>query len=164
MKILSHKQIGNKIDRIATQILENNLDSEEIHFAGINTTGYKFAEMIINSLKELSDQKIFLERLKLSPQNPLEKPVEYSGNITSLESKTLIIVDDVINSGRTIYFALQPFLHILTKKVEVAVLVERSYSSFPVKADYVGLSLATTMTDNIEVKIDEVNKIEAFVL
>jgi pyrimidine operon attenuation protein/uracil phosphoribosyltransferase len=118
--------------------------------------------MIITSLKKISKQKIHLESIKLSAANPLSREIIYSGNIEILTNKVVIIVDDVANSGRTVFYAFKPFYEILAKKIEVAVLVDRTHKLFPVKADYVGLSLATTMKDNISVKIREVEEYEVF--
>ncbi len=69
------------------------------------------------------------------------------------DPRTTIIVDDVANTGRTIFYAVQPLLKVIPRKVEVAVLVDRKHKSFPIKADYVGLSLFTTLKDDIDVRI-----------
>ncbi|MEM9823754.1 MAG: phosphoribosyltransferase family protein, partial [Bacteroidota bacterium] len=94
----------------------------------------------------------------LSPANPREKEIEIEMPLKQLVNKVIIIVDDVANTGRTIFYATKPLLTILPKKVEVAVLVDRKHKSFPIKVDYVGLSLATTMGENIDVKIKDPNE------
>ena len=71
-------------------------------------------------------------------------------------------LDDVANTGRTIFYAVQPLLRVIPKKVEVAVMVDRKHKSFPIKADYVGLSLATTLLDDIDVQIRDVREMAVY--
>ena len=104
-------------------------------------------------MKKLSDTKFTLTPIKLSPANPLQKEVEIGLPLKDLENKVIIIIDDVANTGRTIFYAIKPLLNILPKKIEVAVLVDRQHKSFPIKVDYKGLSLATTLHENIDVQI-----------
>jgi len=153
--ILTDRQIREKIKRLAIEILEHNFGESEIILAGLNNNGLGFARLLVEELLPLlsQDMSVTLTRICLNPANPLaylpfiEIPAE------QLEDKTVIIVDDVANTGRTIFYAVQPLLHVLPKKVEVAVLVDRKHKQFPVKADYVGLSLATTLLENIQVNI-----------
>lgn len=153
MKILDERQIKQKIKRLAIHILENNFEEDEIILAGINNNGTNFAKLIFKELNKLSESKVTLTRIKLSPANPLEKEVEIEMPVQDLKKKTIIIVDDVANTGRTIFYAMKPLFDILIKKIEVAVLVDRKHKSFPVKVDYVGLSLATTMKEDIDVQL-----------
>ena len=153
LKILDARQIKQKIKRLAIHILENNFKEEEIILAGINNNGMGFAKMIFRELNKLSDNKITLTRIRLSPANPLETEVKIEMPLEDIANKVIIIVDDVANTGRTIFYAMKPLLSILPKKVEVAVLVDRKHKSFPIEVDYVGLSLATTMRESIDVQI-----------
>ena len=153
IKLLDERQIKQKIKRLAIQILENNFGEDEIILAGINNNGMGFAKMIHKHLKKLSDTKFTLTRIKLSPANPLQNDVEIGLPLEKLENKVIIIIDDVANTGRTIFYAIKPLLNILPKKIEVAVLVDRQHKSFPIKVDYKGLSLATTLHENIDVQI-----------
>ncbi len=153
IKLLDERQIKQKIKRLAIQILENNFGEDEIILAGINNNGMGFAKMIHKHLIKLSDTKFTLTRIKLSPANPLQKDIEIGLPLEKLENKVIIIIDDVANTGRTIFYAIKPLLNILPKKIEVAVLVDRQHKSFPIKVDYKGLSLATTLHENIDVQI-----------
>ena len=162
MKILDQRQIKQKIKRLAIHILENNYDEGEIILAGINNNGTNFAKLIYKELNKISDSKVTLTRIKLSPANPLEKEVEIEMPIKDLKKKAIIIVDDVANTGRTIFYAMKPLFDILPKKIEVAVLVDRKHKSFPVKVDYVGLSLATTMKEDIDVQLAKVQEMAVF--
>ncbi|MFT5168068.1 MAG: pyrimidine operon attenuation protein/uracil phosphoribosyltransferase [Saprospiraceae bacterium] len=153
MKILDERQIKQKIKRLAIQILEKNLKEGEIILAGINNNGMGFAKMIYKELNKISENKITLTRIRLSPANPLESEVTIEMPLDDIANKVIIIVDDVANTGRTIFYAMKPLMNILPKKVQVAVLVDRKHKSFPIEVDYVGLSLATTMRESIDVQI-----------
>lgn len=154
MQVLNDHQIHQKITRLAYQILENHLDDDMVYLAGINKNGYRFAVLLRDELKKISEKKIALFRIRLNPADPLEfEPIsEYQ--LDDLSDKSIIIVDDVANTGRTIFFACVPILKVLPKRVEVAVLVDRKHKQFPVKIDYFGLSLATTIQENIKAKLD----------
>ena len=107
----------------------------------------------MKAIKKISEVEITLANISLNPAKPTSEDVSIDLEESKFKNKVVIIVDDVANTGRTIFFAFKPFLDILTKKVEVAVLVDRKHKSFPIKVDYVGLSLATTLKDNIKVNI-----------
>lgn len=153
MKLLDKKQIQQKIKRLAIQILENNLNEEEIILAGINNNGLIFAKLLHKQLKKITKIPLHLTQIKISPANPLSSEVQIGMPVEDLNEKVIIIVDDVANTGRTIFYAIKPLLEILPKKVEVAVLVDRKHKSFPIDVNYLGLSLATTVQENIEVII-----------
>ncbi|MFQ5447239.1 MAG: phosphoribosyltransferase family protein [Saprospiraceae bacterium] len=162
MKILTDHQIRQKISRLAIEIAENNFDEPAIILAGINQNGMAFARLLHEQLSTITRQKITLTSLKISPANPLEGPIEIGMPVEELEGKIIIIVDDVANTGRTIFYACKPLMATLPKRVEVAVLVDRTHKSFPVKVDYVGLSLATTLLEDIDVRIREVDEYSVF--
>ncbi len=162
MQILNQRQIEQKISRLAIQILENNIGETEIVLVGVNRNGSGFADLLRSELVKISDKNYILARISLNPAAPTEHEISISVPVESLSDKVIILVDDVLNSGRTLFFAARPILDILPRKVEVAVLVERKHGSFPIKADYVGLSLATTLKENIEVKILDVSEKAVF--
>ena len=153
MKLLDQRQIKQKIERLAIEILEHNLDETEIILAGINNNGLGFAKLLLKRLQKLTDITLTLTQIRLSPANPIEREVTIGLKSEELNNKVIIIVDDVANTGRTIFYATKPLMEVLPKKVEVAVLVDRKHKSFPVKVDYLGLSLATTLKENIDVNI-----------
>lgn len=162
MQILNHRQIQQKIRRLAYQILENNIEESEIFLLGINNNGMSFAKMIYAELTELSDITIHLISIKLNPAAPASDEVQLEIPVERLDNKSVIIIDDVANTGRTLFYAMKPIFQVVPKKVEVAVLVDRMHKSFPIKIDYVGLSLATTLKENIDVKIRDVAKHSVF--
>jgi pyrimidine operon attenuation protein/uracil phosphoribosyltransferase len=164
MKILDDRQIREKIKRIAIEILERNFGADEIILAGLNNNGLGFAQLLVAELLPIAsdDVKITLTRIRLNPANPVEYDPYIEMPADALRDKPIIIVDDVANTGRTIFYAVQPLLHVIPKKVEVAVLVDRTHKSFPIKADYVGLSLATTLKDNIRVQIRDTEEMAVY--
>lgn len=151
MKVLNKKQIQQKIARIAMEILEQNYTQKELVLAGINNAGTHFAGMLQSEIERVSEVKVHLTSIHLSPAKPVLNEIKIDYPQKELKSKVIIIVDDVGNTGRTLFYAFQPLLEILPKKVQVAVLVDRKHKSFPVAVDYVGLSLATTLRENIKV-------------
>ncbi len=160
MQILNDRQIRQKIRRIAIEILERNHGEPEIVLAGLNNNGLGFAKLLLADLQEIKSDKttIILTKIRLNPANPLAYSPEIELGQDALKGRPVIIVDDVANTGRTIFYAVQPLLPVLPKKVEVAVLVDRKHKLFPVKADYVGMSLATTLLEDIDCQIRDVDE------
>lgn len=155
MKILDQKQIEQKVRRLAIEILEHNIEEEGLILAGINNRGMALAKMLAERIQLISKMPVYLTNIRLNPAAPMEKPVEMDIPVAELQGKVVIVVDDVASSGRTLLYACKPILETLPKKLEIAVLVDRTHKSFPVQADYVGLSLATTLKENILVEIGE---------
>jgi len=164
MQILTDAQIRQKIRRIAIEILERNYGEPEIILAGLNNNGLGFAQLLMTELQAVTPKStiLTLTQIRLNPANPVEYEPVVELSASALREKAIVIVDDVANTGRTIFYAVQPLLKVLPKKVEVAVLVDRQHKSFPVKADYVGLSLATTLRDDIDVQIRGVEDMAVF--
>ncbi|HQU60748.1 MAG: phosphoribosyltransferase [Phaeodactylibacter sp.] len=162
MKILDQQQIRQKIKRLAIEILENNHEEPELILAGINKTGMGFARMILEELQKITTIQLTLTRIRLNPAAPLSQEIAIEMPVEELNGKAILIIDDVANTGRTIFYAVKPILTTLPKKVEVAVLVNRTHKSFPIMVDYVGLSLATTLMDDIDVQILDVPEMAVF--
>jgi pyrimidine operon attenuation protein / uracil phosphoribosyltransferase len=156
MKILDKAQILRKIQRLTVEILERNFGETEIILVGINQNGLEMARLLTNELVGRTDTAITLTRLRINPAKPLDGSVFLDMPLESLNNKVIILIDDVANTGRTAFYAMRPLLDVLPKKIEVAVLVDRKHKSFPIQPDYVGLSLATTLKENIDVKIRDV--------
>ena len=161
MLLLNEKQIKQKIKRLAFEIAEQNYLSHSIVLAGINNNGYGFAKLLAMELRKILENPVELTHLRLNPANPLDHDITFElKNKEDLHRKTYIIVDDVANTGRTIFYAFKPFMEMLAGKVEVAVLVDRKHKRFPIEVNYVGLSLATTLMENINVKIKDTDSLE----
>jgi pyrimidine operon attenuation protein / uracil phosphoribosyltransferase len=149
--ILSPEVAAKKLKRMAFEILENNFGETEFVLAGIRENGTVIAKSIQDSLLEIAGQKTELITVNLDKKNPKEVTLSYQ---PELQNKVVIIIDDVSNSGKTLLFAIKPFLDANPKKIQTLVLVERSHKTFPVKPDYVGLSVATTLQEHIYVEVD----------
>lgn len=150
VKILNTLQIQQKINRIAFEIYENNFSEKEIVVVGIDGNGYKFAGILVAKLKEISKIKITFSKLVINKQKPWDNEVSLDLDHKKVANKTIILVDDVLNSGKTLMYAVKLFLNQPLKKLNTVVLVDRSHTNFPVKADFVGLRLSTTLQNHIE--------------
>jgi pyrimidine operon attenuation protein/uracil phosphoribosyltransferase len=152
-QISTAQNVHQKIKRIAYEIAEDNYDESELIIAGIckNTEGYELAERIHYELKTISSAEIILTSIELDKLNPDNIPVEINLLNGQIDNKVIILVDDVANTGRTLLYAIKPFLNYSPKKIRIAVLVERKHKMFPISPDYVGLSLSTTFQEHIKV-------------
>ncbi len=161
-KILDHHQIEKKIKRISLQIIESNINEKEIVLAGIEKNGFIITKRISDEIKENSSIKIILCNIKLDKKNP-RKDILTSLSEKDYKNKSIILIDDVLNSGSTLIYAVKYFLNTNVKKIKTAVLVDRNHKQFPIKADFKGLSLSTSIQSIVEVVIEK-KKIEAFLV
>ncbi len=159
-EILNQEQISLTLERLAFQIHENNLDQKEIILVGLQRRGYAIAGELEKRVKKLSKAKVRLLAIDIDKRNPIECSLSDTNN---LDNKSIIIIDDVANSGRTLLYALNPFLNVIAKRIQICVLVDRKHKSYPVCADYVGLQLSTTLEENITVEIDKGQIKRAFI-
>jgi pyrimidine operon attenuation protein/uracil phosphoribosyltransferase len=151
--ILDKKQIQQKINRMAYQILEDNLQEKEVVLAGIWDRGYKLAIRLKAVLEDISGLKITLLRIDLEKQN--SKLVASTDlDESKWKNKVIILVDDVLNSGKTLAYGLGVFLNTPHKKIRTVVLVDRSHKIFPIATDYVGLKMATVLKEHVDVIMD----------
>lgn len=160
--ILNSDQIHQKIHRIAYQIYENNYDETEIVIAGIASNGYILAERIANVLKEISPIKVLLIDVILDKKNPLSADINIKLSNEQLTNKVIILVDDVLNSGKTLIFGAKPFLNCPIKRLTTVVLVDRGHNRYPIKADLIGLSLSTTLQEHITVEMNTKGNAKAY--
>lgn len=147
--ILNKQAIDQKMKRMALEVAEQNLDEKELIIAGINGNGEVVARSLAQELKNVHTFNIQMTTIQLNKKNPLEVTLKDS---IELNNKSIIIVDDVANTGRIILYALKPFLNSTPKKIQTFVLVERSHKLFPIQNDYTGLSVATTLQEHIAVE------------
>ena len=150
--ILSEEVTQRKLLRMAYEILENNFDEKEILFAGIRESGSVMARNIQKLFSGISDISTDIITITLDKKFPEE--VTFSKEI-SFDNKPVILIDDVSNTGRTLLYALKPFLSAHPKKIQTLVLVERTHKIFPVKPYYVGLSVSTTLQEHITVEVKD---------
>ena len=150
-RILSHDQIRYKIRRIAYQIYESNVDEKVIILAGIEGGGLDFAKKIKTVLEEITGADIILCKVKMDKANPLESGVRTSLKPEDYENRSVVLIDDVLNSGTTLIYGVNHFLQCSLKQLKTAVLVNRNHKRFPVKADFKGLSLSTSLQEHVRV-------------
>ncbi|WP_426063596.1 phosphoribosyltransferase family protein [Flavobacterium sp. DSP2-3-1] len=154
--ILTKQEIEHKIKRIAYQIYETFVDEEEIVIAGIATNGFIFAKKIALVLESISPIKVSLCEVQINKQNP-QLPIYTSLLKEQYANKGLILVDDVLNSGTTLIYAVRHFIDVPLKKFKTAVLVDRNHKKYPVKADFKGISLSTSLLEHVHVIFDQDN-------
>lgn len=151
-QILTHDQIKHTVKRIAYQIYEANVDEKEIVVAGIEGGGLNFAKKIATVLKRITDAEIVLCHLKMDKKNPLKSGVNTSVSEEGYKNKSIVLVDDVLNSGTTLIYGAHHFLKTPIKQLKTAVLVNRNHKKYPIKADYKGISLSTSLNEHIRVE------------
>ncbi len=154
--ILTDLQIRQKTKRIAYQIYELNYNEKEIVIAGISNNGYLFAKQIVKELKEISGLKIKLCEVIIDKKNPLNL-VKTNLESKEYENKSLVLVDDVLNSGTTLMYGVKHFLEVSLKCFKTAVLVDRNHKKYPVKADFKGISLSTSLQEHVIVDFENNN-------
>ncbi|MFT5253933.1 MAG: pyrimidine operon attenuation protein/uracil phosphoribosyltransferase [Flavobacteriales bacterium] len=159
--ILTNQEIEHKIKRIAYQIYETFIDEKEVVLAGIAKNGFVFAQKIASELEKISSLKVLLCEVQLNKQNP-ETPITTSLPSEQYANKGLILIDDVLNSGTTLIYAVRHFLDVPLKKFKTAVLVDRNHKKYPVKADFKGISLSTSLLEHVQVVFEENNNSYAY--
>jgi pyrimidine operon attenuation protein / uracil phosphoribosyltransferase len=152
--ILSQSEIQHKTKRIAYQIYETFVDENEVVLAGIANSGYIFAQKIANELAKISDLKVILCEVKINKNNPQDQ-ITTSLKVEEYQNKGLVLIDDVLNSGTTLIYGVKHFLDVPLKKFKTAVLVDRNHKKYPVKADFKGISLSTSLLEHIQVVFEE---------
>lgn len=159
--ILTNQEIEHKIKRIAFQIYETFVNEKEVVLAGIASNGYLFAQKIAIELKNISTLEVLLCEVHINKQQP-ELPITTSLNQEEYANKGLILIDDVLNSGTTLIYAVRHFLDVPLKKFKTAVLVDRNHKKYPVKADFKGISLSTSLLEHVQVVFEENNTSYAY--
>ena len=151
IKILDKDQLKQKVNRLAWQIFEDNYDNKEIIIVGIEERGVELSKRIANVILEISEIIVKNSTISLDKENPFNSKMVCSLVSNDIEDSVIILVDDVLNSGKTLMYASKVFLSVPIKKLSIAVLVNRNHNRFPIKADYIGMSLSTTLNEHINV-------------
>ena len=156
--ILEEAQILQKIKRMAYQIFERNFKEKRIIMVGVIDQGYHLAELLKAELEAIAPFEVILMSLQLDKADPVNSAIEVDMDQISIKGVPVILVDDVLNTGKTMAYCLKPFLERNLKKLEIAVLVNRSHKQFPISANYQGYELATTINEHIEVVLEKKSK------
>ncbi len=151
--ILNHQDINHKIKRIAYQIYENNVDETEVVLAGIDSNGYILAKKLKIVLSKISSIKPTLCKVVIDKKNP-RNTITTSIKSDDYTNKSVVLIDDVLDSGTTLIYGVKHFLDVPLKQFKTAVLVNRNHKKYPVKADFKGISLSTSLHEHIHVILD----------
>ena len=157
-KILNIQEINQKLKRLAWQVYEKNSAEKEIIVVGISERGLILAKELVGYIQEISNIKTKISHLELDKDNPYKKEVSLDLIEKEYDNKVVIIVDDVLNSGKTLMYAAKHFLTTPLTSLSIMVLVDRNHNRYPIKADYIGLSLATTLQEYINVDLKGADK------
>lgn len=151
-QILTEEVALKKLKRIALEVAERNFNEKELLLIGIKENGIVIAQIISKLMKAVFTGSITVVALSMNKKKPttitIEKDIDVDG-------KTILLIDDVANSGRTMLYALKPLLEKHPKKIQTLALVERTHKTFPVDMNYVGLSISTTLNEHITIKVGE---------
>ena len=150
--VLNAQQMKQKLCRMAWEVIEKNHQESHIIIAGISPKGSILAQRLGKNLSDISCIKVEIIEVKLDKINPLSSPVQVSTH-SKLNNKVVVLVDDVLKSGKTLMYGAQYFLNQPIKKLMTAILIDRNYKTYPIKADVVGLSLATTLQEHVTVDL-----------
>lgn len=151
--ILDSRQVKQKIRRMAFEIFENNFTEKQVILAGIDGQGYVLAKALAKELENVSHLDVQLVKVTLDKLAPQQSDVAVDSDLKSFRKKCIVLVDDVLNTGRTFAYGLKPFLSIEVKKIETAVLVNRAHPQFPIYPTYTGYELSTTLDDHVQVQL-----------
>ena len=155
--ILNKEEIQQKVTRISYQIYETFVDENEIIIAGIAKSGFVLAEKLAKELSNISDLKVTLCEVYIDKNNP-KSEITTSISKEDYQNKGLVLVDDVLNSGTTLIYGVKHFLDVELKKFKTAVLVDRNHKKYPVKADFKGISLSTSLQNHVQVVFEAENE------
>lgn len=155
--ILSQQEIDQKITRLAHQIIENTFEQETLFIGGICGNGFQLAQKIKTIIDNNSSQQVILFEMIVNKNEPWSEPIKLSIPQEELKNGYILLVDDVLNSGKTMQYALVKLLEQATKAIKTVALVDRQHRRYPIKADFVGISLSTTLKERVEVELSETN-------
>lgn len=155
-KILEQDRIDKIVKRISFQIHEKNQNNSEVVLIGVLKNGFILSDLIEKELKKISKSKIQLFSIKINKKKPLN-PIELNCDLSELKNKSIVLIDDVLNSGKTLIHCVKYLLDVPISNFNTAVLIDRNHKKFPIKIDFKGLSLSTTIKENVTVVFEKKN-------
>lgn len=150
--VLDAATAKRKIERIAWEIYERHIDESSVYIIGIAESGYLLAEKVTAILKQISGIDYTLCKLEINKSNPSDDSIVIAGCEAGFDDASVVVMDDVLNSGGTLIYAVKHILNWKVRKCTTAVLVDRNHKRFPIKADVKGLSLSTSMQERVQVE------------
>lgn len=157
--ILNSEDIINKIKRISFEIIEKNINENEIYLVGLMPNGKYLSENISKYISENSNINVKVIFIKMDKKNYTLKEITSEIDLKDLQKKIIVFVDDVMNSGTTLIYALKKFLSYNPKEIQIGVLIERNYKNFPIVSNYKGLELSTSKEEHVEVILGDTPKV-----
>ncbi|MBL7962554.1 MAG: phosphoribosyltransferase [Flavobacteriales bacterium] len=151
--ILDHDRVQAKLQRIAHQLHEELHEEGAVVLVGIAPRGTEVAERLATMLRKISDLKVDVLKLELDKNAGLDQPVQLNADLGLLKDRVVVLVDDVLMSGRTLMHAAAHLVKAPIKRMTTVVLVDRQHRAFPIRADIVGLTLSTTLQEHISVEL-----------
>jgi len=148
--ILDKTQIAHKLKRMAYQVYETNINESEVVIAGIESNGYLLAKKLKRLVENVSPIKVTLCKVVVDKSQPTNQ-IKTSLSREEYINKSLLLVDDVLHSGTTLIYGVKHFLDVPLKQFKTAVLVDRNHKKYPIKADFKGISLSTSLNENVAV-------------
>lgn len=153
-KIMDANEIHKTVKRIAYQIYETHFEEPQLVLAGIANNGVILASRIREELEKISDIEVIFMEITVDKKNPIN-PIVLTKKLEVCTNNPVVVVDDVLNTGSTLIYAVAHFLSIKLKKLQTAVLVNRNHKNFPIKGDFKGISLSTSIKEHIDVAFGE---------
>jgi pyrimidine operon attenuation protein / uracil phosphoribosyltransferase len=153
--VLTKTQIDQKITRLAHQIIENSYGESHIFIGGICGNGKILANALGEIIKSNSDLELTIFEINLHKDQPLQNEINLSVDSESLKDSFIVLVDDVLNSGKTMQYALMKLLEKPVKAIKTVSLVDRRHRRYPIKADFVGITLTTTLQERVEMDLTQ---------
>lgn len=150
--ILNSTQVNQKLTRIAHEIYEIHYKEKELYFVGIASRGFIIAERISKILQEISPIKMHCVAMTINKDKPLDN-IELPLELKAMKGKVVFLIDDVLNSGRTLSYAIKYLLDASPKNVAITTLIDRTHRRFPIHADYAGLTLSTNLKEHVRVEL-----------
>ena len=158
IRILNYKQLNQKVKRLSWEIYENNINENNIVIVGISDRGSILAKELMKVIEKISNIHVTIGRIDLNKKNPFDKTASINLVQNDYKNKVVILCDDVLNSGKTLMYSAEIFLSTPLKKLSTVVLVNRNHNLYPIKSDYVGFSLSTTLKEYVNVDLTTANK------
>lgn len=155
--ILDQQQIQQKITRLGHQLIEVAFDQEVIYLGGIVGNGYVLAQLLADVIAQNSALRVVCFEIKLNKDEPWSEAITFSIDQKDLKNSYIVLIDDVVNSGKTMQYALLKFLEQATKAIKTVALIDRQHRRYPIKTDFAGLSLSTTLKNHVEVDFNKSN-------
>lgn len=170
-EIMDESGIMRAVTRIAHEIIEKNKGVDNVHLIGIQRRGVPLAKMIAAKIREVENKEVpvgilditfYRDDLSMLSEHPVIKGTEIN---FSVQDKIIVLVDDVLFTGRTARSAIDAIMDIgRPKMIQLAILIDRGHRELPIRADYVGKNVPTSKTEMVNVKLYDIDRVNIVTL